>query len=347
MHKKYKLLLLFFLAECLLIVISSYISSSYYNLFFIIYLIIFPACFYFISKREISTFVLISLFYFIFKISPFVYNITETIFLPIFEWKKVISIIYLIYLFTRIFFAIKFLRKENNKTEDELSNISLFLINYFRVEKIAKLLTFEIGAIYYCFFKWKKTNSKHKEFTCYKTNGTSYQLYFVIFVISLVEAFVFQVFLHKKYPILAMVFLFLHIYFFITIIGHLKATFFRRNILLKDKFIIRYGLFETCEIPFKNIETINNDNGTYDKRDGNTIKYGLLGQLESHNTLIVLKNPTKFYLPFGKSKTAKRILFFVDKNQNLIDAIKSEILDVNSEIHYQQSVHLKVNNIIQ
>jgi hypothetical protein len=244
----------------------------------------------------------------------------------IFKWKRIISISYLIYLLSRIFLAIKLIRQKNYKTDDDFTNILLILINYFRIEKIARLLSFEIGAIYYCFFKWKKAKSENIEYTCYKTNGSSYQLYGVILFISLIEAYAFQVFLHQKHPIIASLLLFFHIYFFITIIGHLKATFFRRNVITNNKFIIRYGLFETIEIPFNNIRSINKNDGSYDKTDKNTVKYGLLGQLEMHNTLIELKTPTKVHLPFGKSKTPYRVLFFVDENDNLINEIRSNCL---------------------
>ena len=326
MKRKYYYLIIFIFIECILILTSKYVTDIlYYDIIFIIYLIIFPICFYLISKKEFSTLAYITLFYFIFKTSPFVFDTDKTVLMSIFKWKRIISITYLLYLITRIFIAVRLIRKRNYKTNDDFTKILLILINYFRIEKIARLIGFEAGAIYYCFFKWKRKPSENIEYTCYKTNGSSYQLYGVILFISIIEAYAFQIFLHEKHPIIATILLFFHIYFFITIIGHLKATYFRRNLLLEDAFIIHYGLFETVEIPFNNIQYIKKDNGNYDKTDKSTIKYGLLGQLEMHNTLITLKTPIKVYLPFGKSKTPNRVLFFVDEVDSLIEKIESKI----------------------
>ena len=113
-----------------------------------------------------------------------------------------------------------------------------------------------------------------------------------------------------------------HVYLLINLIGHLKAIYFRTHLVLSQKIIIRYGLFDTLEIPFDSIKTIQKFEGDYDKSN-DLVKFALLGKLEPHNISIEESIPVN--LPFGIRKQPKRILLYIDDVADFLKTVAGKI----------------------
>jgi len=112
----------------------------------------------------------------------------------------------------------------------------------------------------------------------------------------------------------------------------LKAIYFRTHLVLSQKIVIRYGLFDTLEIPFDSINSINSIQkfeGDYDKSN-ELVKFALLGKLEPHNVSIELKEIITVNLPFGITKEPKRILLYVDNVTDFLKTVTGKIEEVQN-----------------
>jgi hypothetical protein len=116
------------------------------------------------------------------------------------------------------------------------------------------------------------------------------------------------------------------IYCMFNLIGHLKAIFFRTHLVLSQKIVIRYGLFDTLEIALDSITAIQKFEGDYEKSN-ELVKFALPGKLEPHNIPIQLKENIPVNLPFGITKGPKRILLYIDNPADFLKIVGDKTIE--------------------
>ena len=141
---------------------------------------------------------------------------------------------------------------------------------------------------------------------------------------SVIEAVGVHSFLISRNKNMAIFFLILHVYLLINLIGNLKAIVFRKHLVTDQKLLIRYGLFDTVEIPINSISKINKFEGDYQKSTA-LVKFALLGKLEPHNISIELKNNISVNLPFGITKNPNHLLFYIDDANKFLAMVAAQI----------------------
>ncbi|WP_431244938.1 hypothetical protein ACQ9BO_12470 [Flavobacterium sp. P21] len=329
MIKKYNALLIFGIIETILLLITFYFTSKDNALSFSVltalFLIVAPVVYYFLSRKEKTELTFWFVFYLAFKITPFIFPMEGNFFKVIFDWKIYFNIAFLLFLiWTAIQFILnlkKNIKLTNNESQDDYDVITHSLQKSIKFKKLGQIITFEICSLYYCFIKWTNNKTPENQFTGYKNSGVS-AIYIGLMLASIAEAATMHMLLISHSKKGAILFLVLHIYLLLNLTGQLKAIIFRRHSILSEKIIIRYGLFNSLEIPIDSIENISRFEGDYEK-NGNLAKLALLGKLEPHNVSIEVKDNIEVHLPFGIIKKPKLILFYIDDVDTFVFNVKS------------------------
>jgi hypothetical protein len=327
MNKKHLSLLIFGLIESVLLAISTFIipknSSISFSILTALFFIVSPIVYYLLSRKTQTEFTFWSVFYLTFKATPYLFPMKENFFKIIFDWKIYFNIAFLLFLSaTALHFIVNFKKnaqEQDIEDQDEFTLISNALQKSIKFKRLGKMIAFEICSFYYCFFKWSHSNTTLNQYTGFKNSGVS-ALYIGLMFVSIVEAVAIHILLISWNKNLAIVFLVLHLYLLVNLIGHLKAIIFRRHLIVPQKIIIRYGLFNSLEIPLHKIEKISKFEGDYQKSK-NLVKFALLGNLEPHNLAIEFKDSTTINLPFGIVKKSKSILLYVDNVNEFITKV--------------------------
>ncbi|WP_194140367.1 hypothetical protein [Flavobacterium hungaricum] len=251
----------------------------------------------------------------------------NNLFAKVFQLKIYINIVLLFFLIWKAFSFIRNFRQtiqqKNNIEQDEHFVITNSLKKSLRYERLGKMIAFEICSFYYCFLKWKNTDDTENSFSGNHQSGLT-AIYLGLILVSIIEAVGFHAVLIARHRNLAFLFLVLHVYLVINLIGHLKAVWFRSHLILSEKIIFRYGLFETIEIPFNSIDSISKFEGDYEKSP-ELLKLALLGKLEPHNISLDLKNLMTIHLPFGITKNTAKIFLHVDDANGFIKIVMRKI----------------------
>lgn len=201
--------------------------------------------------------------------------------------------------------------KNKDKSIDFFTAMQLACKEVFP-KRVASLIATEAAMIYYLFFDWKRKKIQENEFTSYKESGII-ALLFGIVIVLLIETFALHVYLAKWSVISAWVLTFLSVYTILQFISLAKSLTKRPYFFdLKNKdLILRYGFFAEAIIPFdliKKIEVSSKDL----PEDKSITRFSPLGELESHNVIIYLKEQSKFTSLYGFSKKYTSLAFFVD-----------------------------------
>ncbi|KQX15576.1 hypothetical protein [Flavobacterium sp. Root420] len=192
------------------------------------------------STREQTEFTFWFVFYLAFKTTPYLFPMNGNFFKIIFDWKIYFNIAFLLFLiWTVVHLIMNFKRNIKHidiENQDDYSVIINSLQESFKFKKLNTIIAFEICSFYYCFIKWSGNKTSENQYSGYKNSGVS-AVYIGLMLASIAD-----------------VFLILHIYLLINLTGHLKAIIFRRHLISSDKILIRYGLFNSLEIPISSIE---------------------------------------------------------------------------------------------
>ncbi|OMQ11868.1 hypothetical protein [[Flexibacter] sp. ATCC 35103] len=335
MLKKYSALIIFTAIEIAIALVSfnTHIqnNSTLLSVFTALFLIVTPALYYLTNKKQ-TEFTFWFVFYSVFKITPYIFEMENNLFQVVFQWKIFLNIAFLIFLVWKAFQFIRNFRKavkqKDNTEQDDYSIISDSLKKSIPFKKLGKMISFEVCSFYYCFIKWKGNKSSENNFSGYRESGVS-ALYIGLMLASVFEAIALHAYLISRNKIVAIVILVLHVYLLINLIGHLKAIFFRSHLLLSQKIVIRYGLFDTLEIPLDSINTIQKFEGDYEKSN-ELVKFALLGKLEPHNISIELKEKIQLSLPFGIKKEPKLILLYIDNAADFLKTVTGRIEELQN-----------------
>ena len=318
MVKKYNSLFIFGMIETMLLVIDFYFtpknSPVLFSVLTALFFIAAPIIYYFLSRREQTEFTFWFVFYLAFKTTPYLFPMKGNFFKIIFDWKIYFNIAFLLFLiWTVVHFILNFQRKIKHidiENQDDHSIISNSLQESFKFKKLNTIIAFEICSFYYCFIKWSGNKTSENQYSGYKNSGVS-AIYIGLMLASIAEAVTAHMLLISRNKNIAIAFLILHIYLLINLTGYLKAIIFRKHLISSEKIVLRYGLFNSLEVPIRSIEKISKFEGDYEK--GNEIvKFALLGKLEPHNVAIEFKNNISVRLPFGIVKNPKLLLLYVD-----------------------------------
>lgn len=181
----------------------------------------------------------------------------------------------------------------------------------------------EIAVFYYGFIYWKKRELKENEFSYHKDSGTITLLIAIIFIVA-IETFVLHTLLTKWSNLTAWILTFLSIYSGIQIFGFLKSMFKRPISIENDKLFLRYGIMNEATINFTNIESIEISSKDIELTK-ETRKLSFLGELESHNIIIQLKEENTLTGLYGIKRKFKNIAFYVDDKVEFKNRINKAI----------------------
>ena len=180
----------------------------------------------------------------------------------------------------------------------------------------------EIAVFYYGFVNWRKHELKENEFHYHKESGSVPLLAVIIFLIF-VETIVLHILLALWNETIAWILTLLSIYSLIQIFGIMRSLSKRPAIIGKEKLYLRYGIMKETEIDLNNIDSIEISDRDIEL-DADKAKLSLLGNLESHNLLLHLKNRSILNGPYGKTTSFKTLAFQIDDKvafKNKIEAI--------------------------
>ena len=168
----------------------------------------------------------------------------------------------------------------------------------------------EIAVFYYGFIHWKKRELKENEFSYHKDSGTIPLLIAIIFIVA-IETIVLHLLLTKWSNLAAWILTSLSIYSGIQIFGFLKSLYKRPISVENDKLFLRYGIMNEATIDFTNIVSIEVSSKDIELNK-ETRKLSFLGELESHNIIIRLKEESTLTGLYGIKKEFKNLAFYVD-----------------------------------
>jgi len=168
----------------------------------------------------------------------------------------------------------------------------------------------EIAVFYYGFIYWKKRELKENEFSYHKDSGTITLLIAIIFIVA-IETVVFHILLAKWSNLAAWILTFLSIYSGIQLFGFLKSMFKRPISIENGKLFLRYGIMNEAIIDLKDIDSIEISSKDIELNK-ETRKLSFLGELESHNIIIRLKEENTLIGLYGMKRKFKNLAFYVD-----------------------------------
>ncbi|WP_299435201.1 hypothetical protein [uncultured Aquimarina sp.] len=218
--------------------------------------------------------------------------------------------------FTFILFKVrkglKSYRVNKNENSDFFSTLKV-TCEEILPEKIAMLLAMEIAIFYYGFISWKKTKLQNNEFSYHKNSGTISILIALIPIIA-IETYVLHILLMKWSVVAAWIVSGLSIYSGIQIFGFLKSMFKRPFSIETNTIHLRYGILSEANIDINNIKSIEISSKPIEFND-TTRKLSPLGELESHNVVINVKNENAMIGLYGVKRKFKTLAFYIDNKE--------------------------------
>ncbi|GAA0713062.1 hypothetical protein GCM10009430_04270 [Aquimarina litoralis] len=192
-------------------------------------------------------------------------------------------------------------------------------------KKISAVLAMEIAVFYYGFISWKKKIPRENEYTYHK-DGNSISIFIGILMIVIIETFVLHKMILKSNPSIAWIIGIISVYSFVQIFGFVKSITKRPITIDGEMLYIRYGIMSEITIPISDINVIEfpSSSVVFDKE---TRRLSPLGELDSHNILIRLKEQsigTKIGL-YGIKRNFKAIAFYVDKKEEFKTKLDKKI----------------------
>ncbi|MFD1316735.1 hypothetical protein [Namhaeicola litoreus] len=184
----------------------------------------------------------------------------------------------------------------------------------------------EIAVFYYGFLYWRIRKLKENEFSYHRDTGTISLLIAIIFIVA-IETVVFHVLLSKWSSIAAWILTFLSIYSGVQLFGFLKSMYKRPISIENDQLFLRYGIMAETTIKLEDIDSIEitSKDIEFNKE---TRKLSFLGELESHNIVIRLKEENTLSGLYGRKRKYKNLAFHIDKKNEFKDRIKNALKQV-------------------
>ncbi|WP_223033404.1 hypothetical protein [Hanstruepera marina] len=273
-----------------------------------------PLLVYFLSKRKISKFIIssfvsigiITAYFVIPETEKFHFNLIRYILLPTVEVVIIGSIVY---------YTFKTVNGTNKKTNERTDYLIAFQnsgTKAFNNNFLGKIFGSELAMFHYAFFNWKSKPLSENEFSYHEKSGTI-SLLIGILMILIIETVGVHFLLTKWSSIAAWVLTLLSVYSFIMLCAHLKAITKRPHMLHSDSLELKLGLLGTTNIPFQKIEKIEFVQTIDDTLKSHACQFTPLGDLESFNTVIHLKDQIDCEFIYGIKRKYKTLLINLDK----------------------------------
>jgi hypothetical protein len=231
----------------------------------------------------------------------------------------VIEISILVYIIVKVRTAIRKYKTLKGSTLDFFDALKSTCYQMLPKRLVLPVVT-EIAVFYYGFINWKKRKLNKNEFSYHKDSGTIGLLGAILFIIA-IETTVLHIHLSKWSIIAAWVLTFLSIYSGVQLFGFLKSMFKRPISIGNDKLFLRYGIMNETTINLRNIVSIEVSSKDIELNT-ETRKLSFLGELESHNIVIRLKEENTLTGLYGIKRKYKNLALHVDKKiefKNQID----------------------------
>lgn len=271
---------------------------------------------YAIPNTTVIPFMIIGLvlgFYFLPQESQVYLEMFKTWALPVIELSLVTFII------IKVPGAIKKYKELKGSTPDFFDALKSTCYEMFPKSVVIPVVT-EIAVFYYGFIYWKKRKLKVNEFTYHKESGTIALLAVTIFIV-VVETVVLHILLSKWSNIAAWILTFISIYSGFQLFGFLKSISKRPISIKNDKLLLRYGIMSETSIFLKNIASV--EVSSIDMAwNAENRKLSFLGEMESHNVIIRLKEENVLIGLYGIKRKYKNLALHIDKKiefKNQID----------------------------
>ncbi len=208
------------------------------------------------------------------------------------------------------------------------SNVSLDFYDTLKIaanevlpKKIAALIVTEAAVIYYAFFGWKKQTLEENEFTIHRRSGSREMLGAFSFII-LIETFAMHMAIHNWSNTLAWILTFLSIYTGLQVFALIRSLPKRPIKIEGDKVHLRYGFICETTIDIANIDSIEFSRKA-DKDNDSIQKLSILGDIDTHNTLIHLKEEATITRIYGIQKKYRTLSLHVDEKEQFKNRIET------------------------
>lgn len=213
---------------------------------------------------------------------------------------------------------------KSNKIESADFFTTLKTTCYEMLPKIAVIpFVTEISVFYYGFVYWKKRELDENEFSYHKESGTITLLIAIIFIVA-IETFVLHTLLTKWSNVAAWILTSVSVYSGVQLLGFLKSMY-KRPILIKNgKLFLRYGIMNETIISIDNINSIELSSKDIELNK-ETRKLSFLGELESHNIIIRLKEENILTGLYGTKCKYRNLVLHVDKNAEFKDLLDNAL----------------------
>ncbi|GAA4801312.1 hypothetical protein [Litoribaculum gwangyangense] len=190
-------------------------------------------------------------------------------------------------------------------------------------KRVAIPVVTEIAVFYYGFINWRKRKLYKNEFSYHKDSGTVTLLLAIICIVA-IETVVLHILLSKWSDIAAWVLTFISIYSGIQIFGFLKSMYQRPVSIENGKLHLRYGIMNETIIDLRNIDSIEISSKDIELNK-ETRKLSFLGELESHNIVIHLKEKNTLTGLYGIKRNYHNIAFYIDDKNNFVNSLNDAI----------------------
>ncbi|SOE23802.1 hypothetical protein SAMN06298216_4184 [Spirosomataceae bacterium TFI 002] len=169
----------------------------------------------------------------------------------------------------------------------------------------------EVAVFYYGFINWRTRPLASNEFSYHKNSGSPALFYAFILIIG-IETVGLHFLLGHWNIIVAWILTGLSAYTAIQVFGFAKSLSQRPISINPSSLILKYGIMNEVKIAFSDINQIEFSSRTLEK-DPLTKTLSPLGELESHNTIIHLKNENELVGLYGMKKKFRIIGLYVDE----------------------------------
>lgn len=196
-------------------------------------------------------------------------------------------------------------------------------------KRAAMLFATEIAVVYYALFAWAaKPIPKANEFTSYKKNGIISVVY-ALMMIVLAETFAVHMLVERWSELAAWILTWVSLYTCIQLFALVRSLPKRLTYIDKAerKLYLRSGFINETIIDIDTIVDIKLTARALPE-DGSVVKFSALGDFDSHNIILHLKEETILYKIYGMQKRFKSLALYMDEKELFVNQLKGGGLEV-------------------
>lgn len=193
--------------------------------------------------------------------------------------------------------------------------------------KLVSPLATEVAVFYYGFVSWKKRPLRENEFSYHKESGA--QAIFAVFLLVIgIETLAFHFLLVRWSEWAAWILTILSLYTAFQVFGFAKSLSKRPIVLSAELLYFRYGILNELVIHYQNIGQLEQSSRTLEKEA--TIKtLSPLGELESHNMIIHLREERVMTGLYGMKKRVKTLALHIDNPSEFAEMVAKKLNEMH------------------